>query len=173
MTAAGFGDALIQFVRTHEHWAAPVVFVLAFFESFAFVSLVVPATVVLFGISGLLGAAGIEFWPVYTAAVLGAFAGDWLAFELALYFKQGITNLWPISKHPELLRRGFYLFGKWGIIIVFIGRFFGPLRAAVPLVAGIMEMPRLKFQLANFGSAVIWAAGILAPGALGMRWLLG
>jgi membrane protein DedA with SNARE-associated domain len=36
-----------------------------------------------------------------------------------------------------------------------------------------MEMPRLKFQLANFGSAVIWAAGILAPGALGMGWLLG
>jgi membrane protein DedA with SNARE-associated domain len=80
------GGAVIEFVRTHEMWAAPTVFGLAFLESFAFLPLVVPATVILFGISGLLGAASVGFWPIYTAGVLGAFVGDWFAFELALYF---------------------------------------------------------------------------------------
>ena len=39
---------------------------------------------------------------------------------------------------------------KWGIAGIFIGRFFGPLRAAVPLVAGIFHMPYWRFQFANF-----------------------
>lgn len=163
---------VIEFVRLHQNWAAPIVFALAFFESFAFVSLVVPATVILFGISGLLGAAGIEFWPVYATAVAGAFAGDWLAFELGLHFKSRIGNVWPLSKNPMLLRKGSDLFEKWGAGIVFVGRFFGPLRAAVPLVAGIAGMSRIKFQLANIGSAIVWAAGILSPGAWGLSLLL-
>ena len=44
---------------------------------------------------------------------------------------------------------------------MFIGRFFGPLRAAVPLVAGIFEMPYWRFQFANFTSAFVWAAMLL------------
>jgi hypothetical protein len=32
---------------------------------------------------------------------------------------------------------------------------------------------RLKFQLANIGSALVWAAGILGPGVVGIRWLIG
>ena len=34
---------IVDFVRTHQAWAAPVVFALAFVESLAFVSLLVPA----------------------------------------------------------------------------------------------------------------------------------
>ena len=173
MINAELGDAVIEFVRTHEIWAAPIVFGLAFLESFAFLSLLVPATVILFGISGLLGAASVEFWPIYTAGVLGAFVGDWFAFELALYFKEGVARLWPISKHPRLLHNGRLLIERWGLLMVFLGRFFGPLRAAVPLVAGAMGMSRLKFQLANIGSALVWAAGILGPGVVGIRWLIG
>jgi membrane protein DedA with SNARE-associated domain len=45
-----------------------------------------------------------------------------------------------------------------------LGRFFGPLRAAVPLVAGIFEMPYWRFQIANFGSAFLWAAVLLSIG---------
>jgi membrane protein DedA with SNARE-associated domain len=173
MTVAEFSETIIQFVHAHEYWAAPTVLVLAFLESFAFVSLVAPATIILFAISGLVGAARIEFWPVYIAAVSGAFAGDWLAYELAFHYRSTIANTWPISRDPKLLRKGFILFERWGIMVVFIGRFFGPLRAAVPLVAGIMGMSRTKFQLANLGSAVIWAAAILSPAGLGMQWLLG
>jgi membrane protein DedA with SNARE-associated domain len=43
----------------------------------------------------------------------------------------------------------------------------------VPLVAGIFDMPRLRFQLANVASALIWAVGILAPGAGLLEWWRG
>ena len=55
---------------------------------------------------------------------------------------------------------------------VFLGRFFGPLRAVVPLVAGICGMAQIPFQAANVTSALVWATLILAPGVFGARWLM-
>ena len=53
---------------------------------------------------------------------------------------------------------------RWGVLAIFIGRFFGPLRASVPLVAGIFRMPFLQFQIANFTSAFVWAGVLLTMG---------
>jgi membrane protein DedA with SNARE-associated domain len=44
-------------------------------------------------------------------------------------------------------------FKRWGAWAIVIGRFLGPLRASVPIVAGITEMPQVRFQIANWTSA--------------------
>ena len=61
-------QATIVFVDHHQAWAVPIVFVLAFCESFAFVSLFVPATAILLGVGGLIAAAEVGFWPMWLAA---------------------------------------------------------------------------------------------------------
>ena len=38
-----FVNTVIEFVKQHDSWAVPIVFLLAFGESFAFVSLLLPA----------------------------------------------------------------------------------------------------------------------------------
>jgi membrane protein DedA with SNARE-associated domain len=134
--------------------------------------LILPATAILFGVGALIGVTGIGFWPIWAAAALGAALGDWVSYVLGRRYGSAIARIWPLSKHPELLPRGQDFFGKWGILGVFIGRFFGPLRSVVPLVAGICVMERLPFQIANVASAVVWATGILMPGTLVLRWLL-
>ncbi len=163
----------ISFVQEHEGWGVVIVFVLAFCESFAFISLVVPATGILLGVGGLIAAVGIRFWPIWIAAALGAVAGDWLAYDLALRARDRITRIPPYANNPKLVARGIKFFKRWGMIAVFSGRFFGPLRAIVPIAAGLCAMPWFKFQVANFASAVLWATAILTPGFLGMRWLIG
>jgi len=170
---SGFTQSTIAFIQGHAGWGAPIAFGLAFCESFAFVSLIVPATGILLGMGGLMGAASIEFWSIWFAAVLGAIAGDWLAYELAFRFKDRIIQAWPLSRNPELVARGVGFFRRWGMIAVFCGRFFGPLRAIVPTAAGLHAMPWWKFQIANLASALVWATGILTPGFVGMRWLMG
>ena len=160
--------ALLDFVREHQEFAAPMVFLLAFGESLALVSLLIPATVMLIGIGALIGASGIDFWPIYFGAVLGAGLGDWVSFWLGRHYHEQIARMWPLSKHPDLLPKGHAFFEKWGWPGVFIGRFFGPLRAIVPLVAGTCEMPKLAFQIANWSSAAAWAALLLGPGSLGL-----
>lgn len=159
-----YATQILDFIRTNQAWAAPLIFVLAFAESLAFVSLLVPAWAVLVGIGALIGPSGISFWPVWIAASIGAALGDWLSYWIGDKFGPALANVWPLSRHPELLPRGEMFVRKWGVPGIFIGRFFGPLRASVPLVAGIFKMPVIPFQLANFASAFVWAAVVLLIG---------
>jgi membrane protein DedA with SNARE-associated domain len=158
----------IQVVREHHAWAAPVAFVLAFLESIALFSLVIPAWAALVGIGAIIRASDIPFWPVWLAASIGAALGDWVSYWIGYKVKAPIAHVWPLSRHPDLLPRGRAFMEKWGIAGIFIGRFFGPMRAAVPLIAGILEMPYLAFQLANFASAFLWAWAVLAIGDFGL-----
>ncbi|MGE0522079.1 MAG: DedA family protein [Variibacter sp.] len=159
-----YAHQLIEFVRAHEVWAAPIVFLLAFGESLAFISLLLPAWAALVGIGVLVQSGGINFWPVWIAGAIGAALGDWLSYWLGQKFEHPIRNMWPLSRHPELIPLGEAFVKKWGALGVFIGRFSGPLRASVPLVAGIFEMPFWRFQIANFTSAFVWAAVLLTLG---------
>ena len=157
-------DQITAFVRDHAAWAAPVVFALAFAESLAFISLLVPAWGALVAMGALIKSGGIDFWPVWIAGSLGAALGDWLSYWVGLKLEYSVAHIWPLSRHPDLIPRGEAFVKKWGIPGIFIGRFFGPLRASVPLVAGIFEMPYWRFQFANFSSAFVWAAVLLTLG---------
>jgi membrane protein DedA with SNARE-associated domain len=171
-----FVQPVIDFVRLHEAWAAPVVFALAFGESLAFISLVVPAWGALVAMGTLIGPTGINFWPIWVAGALGAACGDWLSYWIGQKLGPSVAHIWPLSRHPDLIPRGEQFVRRWGVPAVFIGRFFGPLRASVPLVAGIFEMPYWQFQIANFVSAFIWSGVLLTVGdifATLARWLWG
>lgn len=168
-----FVQATIEFVRTHESWAAPVVFLLAFGETLAFLSLLLPATAILLAVGGLIGASGIQFMPLWIAAVAGSILGYGISYFIGLYFKDDIEKIWPFSRYPDMVPRGKAFFEKWGAIGVFLGHFFGPLRAVVPVVAGMYAMPQIPFQIANILSAVIWATGMLAPGFFGFKYFFG
>jgi membrane protein DedA with SNARE-associated domain len=159
-------NQVIAFVRANQAWAAPIMFGLAFAESLAFVSLLFPAWGALVAIGAMIGPSGISFWPIWIAAAVGAALGDWVSYWIGQLVGPRVGHMWPLSRHPGLMARGEAFVTKWGAIGIFIGRFFGPLRAAVPLVAGIFHMPQWSFQLANWSSAFVWAAVLLTIGDL-------
>jgi membrane protein DedA with SNARE-associated domain len=160
-----------EFVRMNEVWAAPVIFALAFGESLAFISLLLPAWAALVAIGTIVGATGIDFIPILVAGAVGAALGDWLSYWIGLKLENRVYHMWPFTRHPNLIPKGEAFVKKWGVLAIVIGRFFGPLRASVPIVAGIFAMPFWPFQIANFGSAFLWAAVLLAPGIFGGKYL--
>ena len=158
-------DWLVTFVREHRNWAAPIVFVLAFGESIAFVSLILPFWGMLVGLGAIIGTSNSpEFWTVLTAAACGAAAGDWLSYWLGYHYHEQIARMWPLKNYPDLLPKGRTFFDKWGPWAIVLARFSGPLRASVPIVAGAVRMPNYLFQLANWPSAFLWAAVLLVFG---------
>ena len=157
-------DLIVSFIRANEAWAAPIAFLLAFGESLAFISLVLPSSVILLAIGGLIGTSGIDLWPVIIAAGFGGTLGYALSYWIGRYFKESVPNIWPFSTHPDMIPTGQQFFERFGAISVFLGHFFGPVRAVIPVVAGMFNMPQLPFQVANISSAFLWALGVIAPG---------
>ena len=175
MTVQHFVDIVVMFVREHESWAAPIAFVVAFLESFCFLSILWPGTAILVAISALLAAGGVSvdvLWPAIIAAGLGGTLGYAISYWIGLYYKDEIKTFWPFSRNPGLLERGETFFAKWGAIGVFLGHFFGPVRAIIPVVAGMYAVPQWQFQLANVTSAFIWAGGVIAPSFLGLQYFM-
>jgi membrane protein DedA with SNARE-associated domain len=171
MTFQSVVEGIIAFVQTNQQWAAPIVFMVALGESLAFLSLVLPGTAILAAASTMIGASHISFVPIWLAAGIGGTLGYSLSYWIGLYFKDSVPGLWPFKNNPELLVRGHAFFDKWGALGVFFGHFFGPVRAVIPVVAGMVAMRQIPFQLANVTSAFLWAFGVLAPGVFGVQWL--
>lgn len=161
----------MEFIKQHQMWSFPIIFLLAFGESLAIISLLIPASAILLASGALIGADLLPFMPTLVAASAGAIVGDWISYWLGKHYHKKIINSWPLNKHPKTVFRAEQFFQRYGLTGVFIGRFFGPLRAVVPLIAGAMHMPNLKFNIANISSAPIWAFVLLAPGTFGIQWL--
>jgi membrane protein DedA with SNARE-associated domain len=161
--------ACVAFIKLHGAWAGPLMFIVTFGESFVGLSLVFPGTTVMvvagtlvrgpFNPNGVL-----SVWPLLIGGILGAVIGDAISFWLGRHFGRYLEKHWYFVRNPDFLPRGYRFFERYGTASVFVGRFFGPVRAAIPLVAGIMEMPWRQFWIANIGSALIWAPALLLLG---------
>lgn len=154
----------MNFITRHGAWAGPIVGLLTFTESLAVVGILIPGTAALLGIGGLVGAGVIDAVPVFLWAVAGAFLGACLSYGFGRRIGHKAYRSWPLNRNREAVARTRLFFRKYGFATVFVGRFLGPLRAIVPMVAGVMEMSRRRFQLSNLTSAVIWVPSLLAPG---------
>jgi membrane protein DedA with SNARE-associated domain len=157
-------QSLLALVKEHQSWAVAIMFVTAFGESFAFVSLLFPGTTLLIAAGVLMKTGALPYLPVLVGACVGAVFGDTISYWIGRRFGLGIGRRWPFSRNPELLPNGIRFFERHGGKSVFIGRFFGPVRAVIPLAAGIMLMPRGRFWVANVTSAVVWAPMLLLIG---------
>lgn len=155
---------LLAFVSAHAGWAFAAMFAAAFGESFVFLSLVIPGTSLLVAAGALTATGTLSPGAVLAGAVLGAVLGDALSYWIGRRFGGALARVWPFSRNPGLLPRGVRFFRKWGGLSVFIGRFFGPLRAVIPLAAGIMQMPSNRFWIANLTSAIVWAPMLMLVG---------
>ena len=162
--------SLLAFSKAHPESAALIAFVMSFGESFAGISFLVPGTTVLIGLGAVLRATGMSllgFWLVWLAAAVGAILGDWISYWIGHRYKEHVLSVWPISNYRQQMDKALAFFSRWGVWGIFIGRFMGPFRATVPLVAGISQMRFWPFQIANVTSALLWSASLLFLGAVG------
>lgn len=156
----------IAFITQNSGWAGPVIGLLAFTESLAFIGIFIPGTAILLGIGGLIGTGAIH--PASSLAWLlgGAILGSWASFALGDAIGPRIYHRWPLKQNRSTVAKARLFFRKYGTAAIFLSRFLGPLRAIMPIVAGVVGMDARKFHRANVLSALVWAPAMLAPGYL-------
>ena len=161
-------EELIQratdFISQNSFWAGPIIGLLAFGESLAVVGLFIPATAMMIAVGGLIGAGVLDPFTIIAWAIGGAVIGDWISYYVGRRIGPSIYRRWPLNRHRPMVARARLFFRRYGFAAIFVGRFLGPIRATIPLVAGVMDMDRRKFQIANITSAVLWVPVMFAPG---------
>lgn len=161
---AEYFQQLLEWINQNPDYAGWVIFSMALIESLAIVGVIFPGVIILFGAGTLIGAGVLDFWSSCLYAIAGAIIGDGLSYWLGHHFEY-ITERWKWARlHPDIMQKGFDFVEKYGDLSVALGRFFGPIRAVVPLLAGLLHMPPKRFYIANILSAIIWAPAYLLPG---------
>lgn len=155
-----------HFLNAHE-LSAPLLLVLLFLlaltESLALVGLLIP------GIAGLVAltvvAAAMPVSPLWwwLAGACGALCGDGISFHLGRFSSHRLHHWRMFRQHPDWLSRGHEFFMRYGLLSIAVGRFIGPLRPLIPLVAGACEMSPVTFWWVNLISSAAWSAVYLLP----------
>lgn len=157
------GD-LLAWLGEHRQWLGWCIFLIAMLESLAIAGLLVPGVVLLVATTAMAGAWGMPIVSVMGWAFAGAVVGDMLSFTLGRLFHQDIRRLGVFRRNPQWIGRGESFFQRYGVLSIFLGRFVGPIRPVIPMIAGMLDMPTWRFLLVNIASALAWAPVYVIPG---------
>ncbi|GAB4183422.1 MAG: bifunctional DedA family/phosphatase PAP2 family protein [Wenzhouxiangellaceae bacterium] len=159
-------DSLQQWLIANPGWAALVIFLVAFTESVVVVGILIPGIMILFVLGALIGLGLLDFYFAWIAASAGAVLGDGFSYWIGRRYRDSLESRWPFRRWPELLTQGRDLFRRRGVMGVVIGRFVGPLRPIVPVVAGMLGMrPRVFYPTALI-AGIAWSPAYLLPGVV-------
>jgi undecaprenyl-diphosphatase len=159
-------QALTDWLALYPQWLAFGLFITAFLESLALAGILIPGVAILFAIAALAGQTGMPLAETLLWAGAGAVTGDGLSFALGRLFQGRLDKLWPLSRYPTVITKGEQFFRRHGGKSIVVGRFVGPIRPVIPLVAGALLMPWRRFLAFNLSSAVGWAPVYVLPGYL-------
>ncbi|CAM2910094.1 VTT domain-containing protein [Legionella worsleiensis] len=163
---ADYVHPLTSWLQANPHWSLFITFFIALTESLAIIGSIVPGSVTMTAIGILAGSGIMRIDLTLIAATLGAVCGDSLSYFIGYFYSDQLAEMWPFKKYPNLLKYGKDFFEKHGGKSVLIGRFVGPLRSIIPVIAGIMHMKQWRFLIANVISAIGWSFLYVIPGFL-------
>lgn len=137
---------------------------LVFAEAAVFVGFVLPGeTAVILG--GVLASSGrLSLTWLLVLVVLAAIVGDSVGYEVGRLAGPRILQSRPLRRHKDRLdgARGFL--GRRGGMAVFLGRFTAFLRAVMPALAGLSQMPYRRFLAYNAAGGLVWGVGVALLG---------
>jgi membrane-associated protein len=164
-------DQLIAFVSANAWLAYLTVFLAALLEAVPVVGSVIPGSTIILALSALVPGGELKLTWVLAAAIAGALLGDGSAFWVGHRSQREILNTWPLANYPRLVAQSERFFRRWGTLAVFFARFVPPIRAFVPITAGALGMPPVRFYPVNIAAIVLWAPAHVLPGVVAVSAL--
>ena len=168
---ASYIDPLIAFVSANAWLAYLTLFLAALLEAVPVVGSVIPGSTVILALSALVPSGELKLQWVLLAAIAGALVGDGSAFWAGHRSQREILSAWPLTNYPRVVAQSEAFFQRWGIWAVFFARFIPPIRAFVPMTAGALAMPPLRFYPVNLLAVLLWAPAHVLPGVMAVSLL--
>ncbi|MGC2775104.1 MAG: DedA family protein [Bradyrhizobium sp.] len=164
-------DPLIAFVAAHAGLAYLTLFLAALLEAVPIIGSVIPGTTIILALSALIPGGELQLQWVLTSAILGAMLGDGGAFWFGHRSQREILTAWPFSNYPRLVAQSEAFFHRFGTLAIFLARFVAPIRAVVPITAGALDIPPVRFYAVNIPAIALWACAHVLPGVFAVQLL--
>ena len=157
-------DSLTTWLGANPQWLGLAIFLVACVECLAIAGIIVPGTVLLFAVAVLAGSGTFSLGETLLLGFLGGMLGDAISYAIGKYFHQNIRRLPLLRSHPEWIGSAEAYFQRYGIASLLVGRFIGPLRPMLPMVAGMFDMPLPRFIAVSLVAGAGWSVAYLLPG---------
>ncbi|NIF17953.1 bifunctional DedA family/phosphatase PAP2 family protein [Pantoea sp. Cy-639] len=157
-------DSLTAWLGANPQWLGLAILVIACIECLAIAGIIVPGTVLLFAVAVLAGNGALGLGETLLLGFLGGLLGDALSYAVGRHFHQNIRRLPLLRSHPQWIGSAETYFQRYGIASLLVGRFIGPLRPMLPMVAGMLDMPLPRFIAVSLLAGAGWSVAYLLPG---------
>ncbi|MBC3458241.1 bifunctional DedA family/phosphatase PAP2 family protein [Pseudomonas mosselii] len=157
-------DSLTAWLGANPQWLGLAIFIVACVECLAIAGIIVPGTVLLFAVAVLAGSGAFSLGETLLLGFLGGVLGDAISYGIGKYFHQNIRRLPLLRSHPQWIGSAEAYFQRYGIASLLVGRFIGPLRPMLPMVAGMFDMPLPRFIAVSLVAGAGWSVAYLLPG---------
>jgi membrane-associated protein len=139
---------------------------LVFGEAAIFIGFVLPGetAVVLGGV--LASRHAVDLRVLVVLVVLCAIVGDSVGYEVGRHYGTKALSWGPLRRHEQRLDRARGFLRERGGSAVFLGRWTAFLRAVMPGLAGLSEMPYRRFLLWNAMGGLAWGGTFCLVGYL-------
>ena len=143
-----------------------LIFLFALGKSVIFISSVLPPASVTLMLGIVAGKPVLADVHVWAAITLGALLGSVLSFHCGAWLQKRQSGNWLPVRYRGALNKAQSALQNNGIPLLFVSRFLAVMRYTVPLVAGMIALPRKQVYCASALSAGVWAVALMSVGQL-------
>jgi len=135
-------------------------------ESFAVIGVLIPGLMLVFMLGALVALGQLDPWLAWAVASAGCVLGDMLNYWLGRRWRHDLLTGWPLRRYPETVQTGQRFLQKYGGLSLFLGRYLGPLRSFMPVLAGCFGLRPMVALPVIVLTASSWVAVSMLPGLL-------
>jgi membrane-associated protein len=152
---------LEQFVREHGAWVYVLLFLIVFCETGLVVTPFLPGDSLLFVAGTLAAVGGMDIAAVMGVLVAAALSGDNANYWIGRWAGMRLFSKWL---NPVYLKRTHEFYERHGGKTIILARFVPIVRTYVPFVAGVGEMPYLRYLAYCLLGALLWVGSLCLAG---------
>lgn len=163
-------ESSLPYIGTMGDFAYALVFIAALIESLPVIGVFLPGTFLLVFLGYASGEGYLVLWVSIVLAALGAFVGELIGYYIGKYGRHFLHDQmkWLKIAHIDAAQKYFNAHGGKSI---FIGRFIGPIRSVISIVAGMSHMKTSTFNYYNAIGALVWSGCYMTLGYFfGQEW---
>ncbi len=158
---------LAQLVASYGTWVYAILFAVIFCETGLVVTPFLPGDSLLFVAGTIAATGGMDPWALAGCLMLAAVLGDSTNYFIGRFIGERLFA----NPHSKVFRRDYLerthaFYDRHGGKTVTLARFVPIVRTFAPFVAGVGEMPYLRFLRFSIVGTVLWVGGLTTLGYL-------